>query len=170
MLGPCGVLALALLPHKPSSWVESRSLLPKLIPMVSQLSSIPLSFTRFLLILGCFVSLVACNSKKNSTLPTEFIETWITNHPKYSGLYFKIEKDGFAFSTAEGTVKSYSLTKYEISEATEKKRKTVFHVLHGNRDGQELKVTFRYEEAGGGAISFKNQANIIWIREGTAPQ
>jgi len=125
---------------------------------------------------GCFLLsvilalILGCDSKKATTMPTELIGTWRTSHPKYAGLYFKIEKDGFAFSTAEGTVKSYALAKYERSEAVEKKRKTIFHVLYGNRDGQELKVTLKYDAAGGGAISFKNQANIIWLREGAAAQ
>jgi len=144
--------------------------LPKVNSMIKYLISTFASRTGGFLISVILFSIVGCDSKTNTTLPAELIGTWRTNHPKYSGLYLKIEKDGFAFSTAEGTVKSYALAKYERSEATEKKRKTIFYALHGNRDGQELKVTFKYEAAGSGAISFKNQANIIWIRETAAAQ
>jgi len=140
------------------------------MPMISRLESNVISGAICSLILVILVALAGCNPKKEASMPTDLIGTWRTNHPKYAGLYFKIEKGGFAFSTAEGTVKSYALAKYERSEAVEKKRKTIFHVLYGNRDGQELKVTLKYDAAGGGAISFKNQANIIWLREGAAAQ
>jgi len=138
--------------------------------MISRLESNVISGAICFLILVILVALAGCNPKQEASMPTNLIGTWRTNHPKYAGLYFQIEKDKFAFSTAEGTVKSYALAKYERSEVTEKKRKTIFHVLYGNRDGQELKITFRSEGAGSGAISFKNQANIIWIRETAAAQ
>jgi hypothetical protein len=102
-------------------------------------------------------------------MPTELIGTWRTNHPKYAGLYFQIESDKFAFSTVEGTVKKYGISKYERVEE-KVKRKGVSHVLYGKREGRDLKIVIYYEPASGGAIRFKNQERIFWAREGTPVQ
>ena len=124
-------------------------------------------------LLYCFVMLVvleACRSQPQASLPAELIGTWITDHPKYAGLYFQVSPGSFVFSTTEGTVDVYTLTKYEPIESAVKKRKLITHVLHGTRPGQETKISLSYDPSGGGSIRLSNRANIVWTRQNGPPQ
>jgi len=107
----------------------------------------------------------ACDERKATIAPAEMIGTYRTNDPGYAGLYFRIEKDKFDFSTVEGTVENYAIIAYEKLEKTDKRRKTYYHRLHGKRDRQELTLAFNFEPAGGGSISFLNRPKTIWVRE-----
>jgi len=117
-----------------------------------------------LLIAVLMLILSACRPQPAPTLPAELIGTWHTDHPKYAGLYFKVSPDSFAFSTPDGAVDVYALTKYELVESTVRKRKVTTHVLHGTSPGQEAKISLAYEPSGGGVFRLSSQANIVWSR------
>jgi len=121
------------------------------------------------LFFAVIVVLGACRSQPRASLPAELIGTWITDHPKYATLYFQVSPGSFAIATAEGTVETYTLTKYEPVETTVKKRKSITHVLHGTRPGQEKKLSLSYEASGGGFIRLSNRANIVWTRRNGSP-
>ena len=106
----------------------------------------------------------ACRSQPQASLPAELIGTWFTDHPKYAALYFQVSPGSFAIATAEGTVENYTLAKYERVETLVKNRKSITHVLHGTRPGQEKKLSLSYDPGGGGSIRLSNRANIVWIR------
>lgn len=114
--------------------------------------------------------LPACRSQPEVTLPTELIGTWRTDHPKYAGLYFQVSPDSFAFSTLDGTVDVYTLTKYELVESIVRNRKLTTHVLQGTGPSQETKISLAYEPSGGGFIRLSSQANILWSRQNGPPQ
>lgn len=124
-------------------------------------------------LLRCLVIVVllqGCRSQPQANLPAELIGTWTTNHPKYAGLYFQVNPGSFAFSTPEGAVEAYTLTKYEPVESTVKRRKMITHVLHGTRPDQETHLSLTYDPAGGGTIRLSNRANMVWTRQNGPPQ
>ncbi len=120
------------------------------------------------LLLALALFLGSCDLNKEAVPPPEMIGTYRTNDPRYEGLYFRIEKGMFDFSTVEGTVETYPIVAYEKLDRTNGRRKTIYHLLHGKRDGQELKVSFNFEPDGGGTISFLNRPGTIWLRESDA--
>ena len=121
------------------------------------------------LLFAVIIVLGACRSQPQARLPAELIGTWITDHPKYATLYFQVDPGSFTIATAEGTVEVYTLAKYERVETTVKKRKSITHVLHGTRPGQEKKLSLSYEASGGGFIRLSNRANIVWTRRNGSP-
>ena len=121
------------------------------------------------LILAILLLLVGCDSGKQSDIPAELVGTWRTQHPKYDGLYIQIDKDRFAFSTAEGTVENYQISKFEKLESSRKSKRST-HVIYGRKDGQELKLTLDYEPIEGGIVRFKNQQKIPWFRDNNPSQ
>ena len=122
------------------------------------------------LFFAAIVILGACRSQPQFSLPAELIGTWITDHPKYATLYFQVSPGSFALATAEGTIEVYTLAKYERVETIVKKRKTITHVLHGTRPGQETKIALSYEPTGGGSIRFSNRTAAVWTRRSRPPQ
>lgn len=107
----------------------------------------------------------ACRSQPAASLPPELLGTWRTDHPKYAGLYFQITSGSFAFSTAEGTVETYTLTTYRQEEAaTRRNNKGVKHLLRGTKPGHETELAILYDSSGGGAIRFANRNPIVWLR------
>src|SRR6267142_1876061 len=107
---------------------------------VKNLQSNILNFRISSLMLAMLLLLVGCDSGKQADIPAELVGTWRAQHPKYEGLYFQIEKDRFALSTAAGTVENYQISKFEKLESFKKSKRST-HVIYGRKDGQELKVT-----------------------------
>lgn len=122
------------------------------------------------LFFAVIVVLGACRSQPQASLPAELIGTWITDHPKYASAKFQVSPGNFTIYTAEGTVEVYTLTKYEPIETTVKKRKSITHVLHGTRPGQDKKLSLSYEASGGGFIRLSNRTNVVWTRQNGSPQ
>ena len=120
--------------------------------------------------IAAIAMLGACRSQPQASLPAELIGTWITDHPKYASLYFQVNPGSFAIATADGTVETYTLAKFEQVETIVKKRKSITHVLYGTRPGQEKKLSLSYEASGGGSIRLSNRAHIVWIRRNGPPQ
>ncbi len=116
------------------------------------------------LLLALALLFLGCDSKRAATLPSDLVGTWRTNHPKYQGLYFQLEKDRLAYSTASGSVENYEISKYEKLESGRKSKRSS-HVVYARRDGQELKLALEYEPIDGGILRFKNQPQIPWTRE-----
>lgn len=123
-----------------------------------------------IVMLALTLLLGGCDVNKETAPPQEMIGTYTTNDPRYKGLYFRIAKDSFDFSTVEGTVENYPILAYEKLEKTERRRTIIYHRLHGKRDGQEFRVSFNFEPAGGGSIWFLNRPSTIWVREGNTAQ
>jgi len=126
---------------------------------------------RILLLALLLAAAQGCQSQPAASLPPELIGTWRTDHPKYAGLYFQITPGSFAFSTAEGTVETYTLTAYQQEEApTLRNNKGVKHLLRGTKPGQETELAILYDGSGGGAIRFANRGPIVWLRASGAAQ
>lgn len=122
---------------------------------------------RWLLLLAVPLSflLQTCRSQPATSVPPELLGTWRTDHPKFAGLYFQITPGGFAFSTAEGTVESYSLTAYRQEETTARRNNNgIKHMLRGTKAGQETELAILFDPSGGGAIRFANRGPLVWTR------
>jgi len=114
-----------------------------------------------LLALSLVILLIAgCKHHENPSVPTQLIGTWGTEEPRYSELFLDITHDSVVFTTAEGGVETYWISKVESAG----KGNTVMHVLYGERAGEHLDFKFYYQAKDGGILRFKNQIGIPWHR------
>jgi hypothetical protein len=111
-----------------------------------------------------------CGKDLPANVPGEILGTWHADHPKYANLYLQIGPNGFAFSTAEGTVEHYTLSSYERAEIVERRRKLTAHHLRGTRPEQQTELVLYYDPSGGGILRFANRPNIHWTRGSAAAQ
>ena len=107
---------------------------------------------------------MGCDAPKPLAVSPELLGTWRTADPRYDGLFFKIDDVSFSYSTVEGKVENYAIVKYERGDL-QAGQVISTHVLHGDRDGQKLRVSLLYEPGDGGRFKFKNQNKTIWTRE-----
>lgn len=75
-------------------------------------------------------------------------------------MILEITQDSVVFTTAEGGVETYWISKIESAG----KGNTVMHILYGERSGEHLNFNFYFETKDGGRLRFKNQIGIPWHR------
>lgn len=116
---------------------------------------------RLLLALSLVVSvIVGCAGQDKQRVPTHLIGGWGTEDPRYKALLLEISQNTVVFTTAEGGVETYWISKVESAG----KGNTVMYILHGEQSGMRLKFQFYYEARNGGRLRFRNQIGIPWHR------
>jgi len=127
---------------------------------ISRFGSTQMNLKLVILILGILVAF-GCQAEKQASLPDYLVGTWKTKDSKYAGLYFQIENDRIIFSKADGSVDSYTISRFENSGTD----KIVSTLLYLDGEGQQLKFAFYYQPKDAGKIRFKHQIDILWTKE-----
>ena len=98
----------------------------------------------------------------NSTVPEKLLGVWKTSHSKYADRFIEIKKDVIIFGQGGEKIELHALA--DIHETWEGKS-ILYTISHLNHEGQRYTFAFYYDPTDGGTIRFKNQPDIIWIKE-----
>lgn len=113
----------------------------------------------FVFALASFL-VAGCQRQELRSVPVDLIGVWKTHDPRYRDLFLEITDRSVIFSTAEGGLETYWISKIESST----QGKTSAHVIYGEQSGQDLKFQFYYDGGAGGRLRFKNQLQMAWSR------
>lgn len=116
------------------------------------------------LVVTILLAVLGCREAVVKSAPPELIDTWVSNHPRYQGLYLKIAQDKFEYSTAAGTVEAFLITAYQ-PQKNAKKSQPQRHTLSGKRGAETLTLNLVLDPRDGGVLTFVNRPHIMWIRE-----
>jgi hypothetical protein len=122
----------------------------------------------FLLVTILF-AVAACREGVVKSAPPELVDTWVSNHPRYQGLYLKIAQEKFEYSTAAGTVEAFVITEY-LPAKNPKQSQPQRHTLNGKRGEQTLTLNLVLDPRDGGVLTFVNRPHIMWMRQQNLPK
>ncbi len=120
------------------------------------------------IILATFITLAVfavsgCGGKKG-TIPNELIGEWQTSEPKYEGCYFEVTKLTVAFKPKSAEIYSNIITNIKREEDPNKKH-ILYTIFYKGETGKIYQLSINYYPEDNGAIRFKNQTEIVWIRK-----
>jgi len=115
------------------------------------------------LALSACILLFGCQGRGPKTIPDELLGVWKTSAPKYEGCFIEIRKDSIAFLNMSHLGSMYSNDISKIEFASEGKE--MLYTIHYKKRGEEeYQFPFYYYPQEGGAIRFKNQIKIKWVK------
>ncbi len=115
-----------------------------------------------LLIFFLALSVFQCGKKAN--VPRDLIGVWRTTTEPYADRSFEINADEVLFGTGEGGLDTYRITKIK-TEKDPREQATLYILCYKTIEGQEYKFSFYYDPANHGTIRFKNQPEMVWIKD-----
>jgi hypothetical protein len=118
---------------------------------------------RVLVIIFYLIVLSTCQCGRKTTVPEDLIGVWRTMAPTYADRFFEIRRDEIIFGTGEEKFDTYSITKIKI-EKNREEQGTLYIICYKNIEGQEYKFFFYYDPANQGTIKFKNQKEMVWMK------
>ncbi len=122
---------------------------------------------RVWIIIICFMVLFVCQCGR-TTIPEDLIGVWETTTPDYADHPFEIRTNEVLFGTGEGKFDAYPIARIKI-EKDVKEQKTSYIIYYKNMARQEYKFSFYYDPTNQGAITFKNQKEMVWTKKPLAP-
>ncbi len=115
-----------------------------------------------LLAFAILATFIGCSPEKDTTVPADLIGVWRTVAPQYADTFLQFTANGVTFGRGEYTDDSYAIVNIEnVSEDS----RTLYIISYNDLDSEEYKLSFYYDPANGGLITFKNQEHLIWARE-----
>jgi hypothetical protein len=130
-------------------------------------SAIPRSFKAgvFRRSLGLFLlvaiaAIAGCQLSSERRVPPYLLGKWETDAPRYKGLNFEITNNYLIFTTAAGTLNTFSIAGFDRSVQGD----TIQTVFYGQQNDMEVNVAVFYEPANGGQLRLKNHLDIVWRR------
>ena len=123
---------------------------------------------RVLVIIFCLIVLSICQCGRKTTVPEDLIGVWRTMAPTYADRFFEIRADEVIFGTGEEKFDTYPITKIKIEKDREEQG-TLYVICYKNIVGQEYKFSFYYDPANQGTIRFKNQKEMVWMKNLSPP-
>ena len=121
-----------------------------------------MTFERICFALALIVTIAGCKPANGQTVPEHLLGVWKTTHPKYADRYFEIRKDVIIFGQGEGKSEFHAIA--SVDQSAEGKS-TLYTITHISHDGQRFTFAFSYLPDDNGALRFKNQKDITWMRE-----
>jgi hypothetical protein len=101
---------------------------------------------------------------KSLTVPDHLIGVWSTKDSRYADRSFEIRKEEIIFHTGEENFDTYRIKKIEVESAPQKGGD--LYIIHYKiLEGKVYKFSFYYDPKGQGEIRYKNQPEMVWIRE-----
>ena len=116
-----------------------------------------------ILALTTFTLLFGCQCREPTTLPGEILGMWKTSAPKYEGCFFEITKDSIIFANRD-LLEAFDVNVISKIEKTQKEKQILYTIYYKKGKGEEYKFPFYYDPSEGGAIRFKNQKGIEWMK------
>ena len=116
-----------------------------------------------LLILIAYRLFVPHQPSVSDTMPFHLLGTWVTNAQHYSDRYVKIDTDAITFGTGGVTGRRYVVTAF--NQQYEDDGELLNTVYFKDVDGSRLSRQFYFRPENRGQIVFKNQPQILWIRQ-----
>lgn len=120
-----------------------------------------------LLALAMFAAIFGSQCEKSKTVPGELIGVWRTSAPKYADCYLELTEDLIIFAN-EAHLDKKDVNRISGIKRTDRGKEVLYtfsyEVYFEGKKGQECKLSFYYEPSEGGAIRFKNQPKMKWIK------
>ena len=105
---------------------------------------------------------VACQVRKDPTLPSVLVGVWKTMSPQYADRFFEIGPRSIVFATGDGNTEAYPIVAVdEVREADG----VLYTISYRNHDGQEYRLGVYHDPSNAGVIHFKHQRKIQWTKE-----
>jgi hypothetical protein len=122
---------------------------------------------RILLALAMFAALFGSQCREPWAVPDELVGVWETSEPKYKGCYFELTEDLMIFVN-EAHLEKRSVNRISGIKKTDRGKQVLYtfsyEVHFEDEEGKKGKFSFYYDPSEGGAIRFKNQLEIKWIK------
>ena len=123
------------------------------------------SQTKLLVLTGILIvlALAAFWRPPNRDVPDQLLGEWRTTDVRYADRYFEITRTSISFTTGGGTVTTGEIKEIKTAPGGVRTLYTIVYDLEGARN----EVSFFYEtaKATGTIIRFKNQQEIVWVKD-----
>ncbi len=101
---------------------------------------------------------------KSQTAPDHLIGVWKTTDTRYADRPFEIRKEEIIFHTGGNNFDTYRIHKIEVESAS-KKEGNLYVIHYKILEGKVYKFSFYYNPAGNGTIRYKNQPEMVWVKD-----
>jgi len=115
--------------------------------------------------LALLLALVGCGPESTKTVPEELIGVWKTQEPNYADRPFQLTRDTVTFWTGGGEYYTRAVVRITKVQEDRNVLYTVFYTEPGDPEKFEFKFAFYYDAAADGAIRWKNQRHMVWMKE-----
>ncbi len=119
------------------------------------------------IILAIFITLAVFSANgcgEKAAIPDELIGEWQTSEPKYEGCYFEVTKLTVAFKPKDAEIYSNIITNIKRVEVPDEEF-VLYTIFYKDESGKIFQLSINYYPEDNGAIRFKNQTEIVWIRK-----
>ncbi len=119
------------------------------------------------IILVAFITLAVFSANgcgEKGTIPDELIGEWQTTEPKYEGCYFEVTKLTVAFKPKDAEIYSNIITNVKGEEDPNEEH-ILYTIFYKDESGKIYQLSLYYYPEINGAVRFKNQTEIVWIRK-----
>jgi len=103
----------------------------------------------------------------SKTMPIHLQGTWVTTNVHYSDRYVEINADSITFGSGGVTGKRYRVTGFD--QRYEQGGELVNTVYFKDVDGSRLSRQFYFSPENRGQLVFKNQPDVVWVRQRQVP-
>ena len=93
--------------------------------------------------------------------PSYLIGVWETTTDGYADQHMFIDQTRIGFGTSALAADGYMITKVDEGRDGSK---TLFVVSYQDAEQAKYQLSFYYDPAGGGRITFKNQDHLVWTK------
>ena len=108
------------------------------------------------------VAILGCNNSQLENPPEHLLGIWYTGEQSYAEDSLEIRHDRILFGTANGERQAYMIS--AVREGVEKGR-VLYTIQYHGPDLGEQELTFFYNVAAGGFITFKHQPQLRWTKK-----
>lgn len=114
--------------------------------------------------------LIGCEGPKNNTVPHYLIGTWRSQAPGYTDRFLHFTQHGVMFGTGGDSGEAFPVSEVQEFTVTDVasaryKNSVLFTIHYITNERQEYLLSFYYDPAPEGAITFKNQEQVRWTKE-----
>lgn len=113
--------------------------------------------------LAILIIFICSQCGKNPTVSDGLIGIWKTASPKYEGCFFELRTNTMTFGPKEGEPSTFAITNIK-REKKSNEEWTLYTISYADQ-GEEYEFPVYYLPEKNGVIRFKNQLDVVWIRE-----
>ena len=113
--------------------------------------------------LAIFTLVFGCQFREPTSLPVGLLGVWETSTPRYEGCFFELTKDLVIFVN-RSVSEICDVNTISKIETTREEKKILCTIHYKGCEGQKYKFSFYYDPSECGAIRFKNQTHIKWVK------
>ena len=116
-----------------------------------------------IVVLSTFSLLLGCQPREPTANTDELLGVWKTCAPKYERCFFEITKNSIIFVN-RAVSEICDVNTISKIETTHEEKKILCTIHYKGCEGQKYKFSFFYDPSECGAIRFKNQTHIKWVK------